>query len=90
MLFRSNKKKLSKIAAEKVLQTMYSFDEVLGLKMKEVKPGEVDEEVEALIKQRDEARKNKKWAISDKIRDDLKKRGIELLDTPEGTRWKKN
>jgi len=46
-------------------------------------------EIEALIAQRTEARKNKDWALSDKIRDDLAARGIIIKDTPQGTRWEK-
>lgn len=89
LMREANKKKLSKAAAEKVLRTMYDFDQVLGLGMQDIKPGEVDAEIESLIKQRGEARNNKDWATSDKIRDELAAKGIELIDTPEGTRWKK-
>jgi cysteinyl-tRNA synthetase len=46
------------------------------------------EEIEALIAQRTEARKNKNWAQADKIRDDLIAMGILLEDTPGGTVWK--
>ncbi|MBD3209435.1 cysteine--tRNA ligase [Candidatus Woesearchaeota archaeon] len=84
-----NKKKLNDKAANKVLQTMYSFDEVLGLGMKQVKLSEVDDGIEALIERREEARKHKDWETADKIRDDLKQQGIELRDTPEGPRWKR-
>ena len=41
-------------------------------------------EIEELILKRTEARKNKDWALADKIRDDLKARGIVLEDTPDG------
>lgn len=85
----ANKKKLSEEAARKALETMYSFDEVLSLNMKDVKPEEADEEIERLIRERDEARRSKDWTTSDKLRDDLAAKGIELIDTPEGTRWKK-
>ena len=47
------------------------------------------EEIEALIAERQQARKDRNFALADKIRDDLKGRGIELLDTPQGVRWKK-
>jgi len=47
------------------------------------------EEVEKLIEQREQARKDKDWALSDKIRDKLKDMGIVLEDTPQGVRWKK-
>ncbi len=44
-------------------------------------------EIEALIAQRTEARKNKDWATADKIRDELKARNIVLEDTPQGIKW---
>ena len=49
----------------------------------------IDEEIEALIAQRQAARKEKNWAEADRIRDELKARGIVLEDTKEGVRWKK-
>lgn len=48
-----------------------------------------DDDIKKLIDQRDEARKNKDFALSDKIRDDLKAKGIILEDTPQGTRYRK-
>lgn len=45
--------------------------------------------IEALIKQRAEAKKNKDWATADAIRNELKTRGIVLEDSPTGTTWKK-
>ena len=84
-----NKKQLSKEAAQDVLALFYSFDEVLGLGFKDIKAGNIDAAIEAKIKERDEARKHKDWATSDKIRDELLAQGIELLDTPDGTKWRK-
>lgn len=49
--------------------------------------GSNDDEIEELVKQRDEARANKDWATSDKLRDQLKEMGITIQDTPQGTRW---
>ncbi len=46
-----------------------------------------NEKINTLIKMRDEARKNKNWAASDQIRDRLKRMGITIQDTPQGTRW---
>lgn len=60
----------------------------LGILQKSTK-GSLEEEIEKLIEERQQARKNKDWALSDKIRDDLKARGIVLEDTPQGVRWKK-
>ncbi len=46
------------------------------------------DEIEAMIEQRTEARKNKDWAMADKIRNELTEMGILLEDTPQGTIWK--
>ncbi len=60
--------------------------DVLGLIV--VKEDEVlDEEIEALIAQRQEARKNKDYARADAIRDELQEKGIILKDTKEGVQW---
>ena len=45
------------------------------------------EQIEALIKQRNEARKQKNWALADEARDKLKQMHIELEDGPQGTVW---
>lgn len=47
------------------------------------------EEVERLIAERAEARKNKNWSRSDEIRDELNNLGILLEDTPQGMRWRR-
>ncbi|HWQ30724.1 MAG TPA: DALR domain-containing protein, partial [Negativicutes bacterium] len=60
---------------------------VLGLLYK--KEESLDTEIENLIAERQKARKEKNWALSDKIRDDLKAQGIILEDTPEGVKWKR-
>lgn len=64
-------------------------DDILGFlpDSQEIKMDE--SEVEALIAERDEARKAKNFARSDEIRDILASRGIAIEDTPLGTRWKK-
>ena len=46
------------------------------------------EEIEALIAQRADARKNKQWAESDRIRDELKARGVLVEDSKDGQRWR--
>lgn len=68
-------------------ETILETGGVLGL-LQNTDKGSLDEEIEALIEKRTEARKNKDWALADKIRDDLKARGIVLLDTPDGVKWK--
>ena len=49
----------------------------------------LDEDIEALIEERLEARKNRDFSRSDEIRDELKSKGILLEDTAQGTRWKR-
>lgn len=49
----------------------------------------VDETVEQLIQERNEARTNRNFARSDEIRDTLKAQGIILEDTAQGTRWRR-
>ena len=48
---------------------------------------DLDEEIEALIQKRQEARANRDFATADKIRDQLATQGIKLLDTKDGVRW---
>ena len=53
------------------------------------KSGKIDEtDIERLIKERNEARGNKNFEVADKIRDQLKNKGIEIEDTAGGTIWR--
>jgi cysteinyl-tRNA synthetase len=75
-------------------ETMNSFiTQVLGLKIEEQK-GDFAEKIKAtvqmLIEIRDQARANKDWALSDKVRDDLAAAGIQLKDGKEGTSFSLN
>ncbi|MDF7638355.1 cysteine--tRNA ligase [Lactobacillus sp. ESL0791] len=49
--------------------------------------GTEDDQITALVLKRDAARKNKDWALSDQLRDQLKELGVTVKDTPQGTRW---
>ena len=68
------------------MKTLEKADTVLGIMPQEQS---IDSNVETLIKEREQARADKNWARSDKIRDELLKQGIELEDTSQGTIWKK-
>ena len=52
-------------------------------------PAAKDEEIEALIGSRNEARRNRDFAASDRIRQELLDRGIVIEDTREGTKWRR-
>ena len=78
----------SKELVTKSLELMRELGKPLAMLQKTTK-GSLEDEVEALIEQRQQARKNRDFALADKIRDDLKARGIILEDTPQGVRWKK-
>ena len=56
---------------------------VLGLLQQDEEAG-VDDDIQALVDERQEARKAKNFARADEIRDMLKERGITLKDTPQG------
>ncbi len=63
------------------------FSDLCG-KLADKLPDLSRELVDLLLRYRREARENKDWVLSDKIRDDLDYLGIELRDTPEGCAWK--
>lgn len=69
------------------LDIFLKLSSILGFFYK--KPDLIEDEIKALIDERENARKNKNWALADKIRDELKKQGIILEDTPNGVRWRK-
>ncbi len=89
MMSEARKIDLSKENAEKIKAQIFRFDEVLGLNLRQVKKLKLDEDIEALVRKRELARKDKNWKESDKIRDDLKAKGIILEDTPEGIKWRR-
>jgi len=51
--------------------------------------GPSDEEIDELVRRREQARADKEWAEADRLRDELTEAGIALEDTPHGTRWKR-
>ncbi|MFD3449205.1 cysteine--tRNA ligase [Microbacteriaceae bacterium 4G12] len=78
----------SKAVIEAYTKEFEALFTVLGLTL-EQQEEMLDEEIEALIQKRIEARKNRDFALSDQIRDELKARNIIIEDTPQGPRWKR-
>ena len=73
---------------EAILGAIHKFDSVLGIFGAE-DDQLLDADVEKLIEERQEARRNRDFARSDAIRDELAAKGIILEDTKEGMRWKR-
>ena len=73
-----------------ITEAMKLFDEltgVLGIVYPHEQADDLDAEVEKMIEARQAARKAKNWAEADRIRDELKEKGIVLEDTPQGVKW---
>ena len=75
--------------AEKNLSLFNELTGVLNIIKAEDTDSNDNEQIEKLIKDRVEAKKNKDFALADAIRDELKSMGIEIEDTRQGTKWKK-
>ena len=82
------------------LALIADFDQVLSLnllaaaeKLNKAKAEEeaanADPEIDAMVAARTAAKKAKNFAEADRIRDELKARGVEIIDTPQGTKWRK-
>lgn len=71
---------------DKVLSVIVTLCDVLGIKT-EKKEEMLDDEIQALIDERQAARKAKNFARADEIRDELLAKGIILKDTREGVKW---
>jgi cysteinyl-tRNA synthetase len=72
---------------DRAIRTADKFDIVLNVLHWKTK--DIDAEIEELIEKRTEAKKNRDFALADKIRADLLGRGIILEDTSSGTKWKR-
>ncbi|WP_290771636.1 cysteine--tRNA ligase [Anaerofustis sp.] len=79
----------SKEAAQCAYDIYMELNNVLGLLSRRKEKDILEDEIVNLIEKRQEARKNKDFALADEIRDDLLDRGIVLEDTREGVKWHK-
>ncbi|MCG2815689.1 MAG: cysteine--tRNA ligase [Candidatus Aminicenantes bacterium] len=83
-----SKKEIRQDDAGQILQAVQRVDGVVGILPLESEEDLVAD-ILALIEERQKARSNKNFALSDRIRDELLARGIALEDTRDGVRWKK-
>lgn len=72
---------------EKILKVLERINSVLGVM--DLAAPVVGQEVEALIEKREQARKNKDWESADRLRQELKEMGIEIIDSKDGPVWRK-
>ncbi|KRN88456.1 cysteine--tRNA ligase [Ligilactobacillus ceti] len=78
------------VEAQTLQALLTSFEKMAAVFGIEFSDAELlDDDIDALIKERDEARANRDFARSDEIRDELKAQGVILEDTPQGTRWRR-
>ena len=76
---------LSQAELDQALEVLVQINEVLGVMNFEKEA--LDNECRELLTQRNAARQARNWAEADRLRDELLKRGIKLVDAPSGTRW---
>ena len=86
----------AEIAADDVAVLVGAFEAVLAVGLLDLDPDDLEppaadvdaEEVERLLAEREEARRRGDFEAADAIRDGLEERGVEVRDTPDGTRWR--
>ena len=83
--------KLAAIADFEQVLSLNLFQAAENLRRKEAEKAaaSTDPEIDALVAERTAAKKAKNWAEADRIRDELKARGIEIIDTPQGAKWRR-
>jgi len=79
--------RISEKQKKAALAAMERLDSVLNV-LQCLEP-ELDEDTCRLLETRTEARRKKSWDVADRLRQELLERGIKVVDTPEGTRWKR-
>ncbi|MGO2637514.1 MAG: cysteine--tRNA ligase [Enterococcus viikkiensis] len=83
----SEQERVSAVVLTAALEEFTKLLSIFGIEFQTA--GLLDEEVDQLIEERNQARKDKNFARSDEIRDQLKEQGIILEDTPQGVRWRR-
>jgi cysteinyl-tRNA synthetase len=85
--------------AESILESIFDFDNVLGLKLRDFVKQELSKEsavedapseIQELLNMRNEAKKSKDYQTADKLRDEIKAKGFTIVDSAEGSKLVKN
>ena len=69
----------------KIAQLLKKFDTVLGIKIDEVQETKIPQEILDLVEERKQARSDKNWSESDRLRDLIAEKGYIVKDTKDGT-----
>ena len=77
------------LGSKQKLSLVLQFDKVFGLGLKDLKKEKVPKEILELVKQREQAREKKDFKTSDKIRDELNKKGWTIHDSKDGAKVQK-
>lgn len=82
------------LSSNEKLNLAYDFDMIFGLGLESVQPEKIEtdipEEIRILTEKRNEAKKKRDFKSADEIRDEIKQKGYEILDTKEGIQIKKS
>jgi cysteinyl-tRNA synthetase len=78
---------LGESTAAAVASRFAELDEIFGI-MNPPQAGR-DAALESLLQEREAARQRRDWAAADRIREELARQGIEVIDTPAGPRWRR-
>ncbi len=85
----NEKERKSRKTMELMMHKFLNLASVLGIFEDFERSKELTNEEKELIEKREAARKERRFEEADKIRDELKKKGVILYDTPRGVRWRK-
>ncbi len=80
---------VERINRHTLVELLEAIDELLGLDLLGTTP-DVSDDIKRMILERERARDDKSWQLSDEIRDKLTRQGIVVRDTPHGTIWEYN
>ena len=80
---------ISKKTVEAIIEFLQSVDAVFGFKLFRGDSKQIPDKVQKLVERREQARKQKNWAESDRLRTEIHALGYTVDDTPQGSRAKK-